>query len=84
MTEEAKRKWNPTLEGSTFGRFNPGTDGPATNRPVRKHIIAMVNYSTGRPTNEAPMLCECGWQGKSEDWDGHKKPDQPRDPVRHR
>jgi hypothetical protein len=68
------RKWNPTLAGAVYGgSFNPGTNGPASNRPVRKHLIAFVNYSTGRPTPEAPILCVCSWQGVSEDWEDHKK-----------
>jgi len=68
------RKWNPTLKGFNVGAsFNPGTEGPDSNRPVRKHVIGIINFSTGKPTAQAPILCVCGWQGVSEQWDEHRR-----------
>ena len=68
-----KRKWQNTLTGTQFGSFNPGTPGPESNRPARRHVIAIINFSTGKPTAQAPTLCVCGWQGVSAEWDQHRR-----------
>ena len=50
--------------------YNPGSP---SNRIEGKHRIALISHRQGRPSSEAPVVCDCGWQGIALDWQQHKK-----------
>jgi hypothetical protein len=40
--------------------------------PVKsKHLVESVRYTKGRPADDAPMSCTCGWAGTVGEWLDH-------------
>lgn len=50
-----------------------GQDQRANDRRrVRRHVIRVITYRPGVPSGEAPIECECGWEGTGGQWMAHR------------